>query len=162
LGDTWEICLPRTVVESFGIFGNNIFLTHQKEVLYSTDEGESWTPIIGGLKCRIISIVIKGNELLASTGGCGILKSSDNGTTWSEYNNDFKHYDFSNLIVYKNYIFAKLWDHGIYLSKDDGKNWYPFNFGLTDLHIKTLIIKDDILYAGTLSGVWAHKLNSKE
>ena len=158
-GKSWDTCLARVLIKSFGTNGNNLFVTTQKETLRSTDNGISWTTLNIGEDCHIYSFTSKGGNLFVSAGKCGIMMSSDEGDTWITYNNDFKYYGFNNLTAYGRYLFATSDKLGIFISMNNGKDWIPLNFGLKDLRVLSLTVKDNILYAGTTTGVWAHKLN---
>lgn len=161
-GENWEKCLSDVYVHSFGIIKNKIFIINTEGVLLSDDYGSSWSPMTSNLKCEFEQLVSNENYLYAVTSGCGIMSSTDNGNTWQIDADKYKYYHLQHLITYGKYLFAGTWDHGIYFSKNHGKDWIPFNFGLKDMHAISLIIKDDVLYTGTLSGVWAHKLKSNK
>ena len=160
-GKSWDTCLTRLIVKSIERSGNFLFLVDGggKGTFRSPDNGISWTTLNIGEDCHIYSFTTKGGNLFASAGKCGIIMSSDDGDTWFSYDNDFKYYGFNNLIAYGKYLFATSDKLGVFISMNNGKGWIPFNFGLDDLWVLSLTVKDNILYAGTTTGVWAHKLN---
>ena len=162
LGKDWDTCLTRVIVKSIEKSGNYLFLVSdgKKGTLRSSDNGLSWGSLNIGEDCRIYSLTSKADKLYASAVKCGIMISSDNGETWLSYDNDFKYFGFNNLIAYGDYLFATSEKLGVFISMNDGKDWIPFNFGLADLWVLSLTIKDNILFAGTTNGVWAHKLNN--
>jgi predicted O-methyltransferase YrrM len=56
------------------------------------------------------------------------------------------------------YFFAANNYRGVFISLNKGNDWIPFNYGLGNLRVNTLIVKDNILFAGTPNGVWMHPL----
>lgn len=162
LGKNWDTCLTRVIVKSIEKSGDFLFLVSdgKKGTLRSTDNGLNWESLNIGEDCRIYSLKSRAGKLYASAVKCGIMISSDNGETWLSYDNDFKYFGFNNLTAYGEYIFATSEKLGVFISMNDGKDWIPFNFGLADLWVLSLTVKDNILFAGTTTGVWAHKLNN--
>ena len=58
------------------------------------------------------------------------------------------------LVVSGPALFAGTWGNGIFLSTDNGANWTTVNSGLTVSFIRTLIVKDNNLFAGSDSGIF--------
>ena len=162
LGRNWDTCLTRIIVKSIEKSGDFLFLVSdgKKGTLRSSDNGLSWGSLNIEEDCRIYSLTSKADKLYASAVKCGIMISSDYGDTWLSYDNDFKYFGFNNLTAYGEYIFAISEKLGVFISINDGKDWIPFNFGLEDLWVLSLTVKDNILFAGTTTGVWAHKLDN--
>jgi len=101
-----------------------------------------------------ISLDVYGNNLFAGTSYNGVYKTTDNGTSWTfsglpnHFVLDFAH-SGSNL-------FAGSWNEltnrnggGVFLSIDSGESWTEVNNGLLNKYVLALIIKDNILFAGT-------------
>lgn len=158
LGKNWDTCLTRVIVKSIIKSENDLFLVSHNKTLRSTDNGLNWTPVNTGEDCIVSSFVASDDKLYAVAGKCGVIVSYDNGNSWLAYDNDFKYYGFSNLTAYGEYLFATSDKLGVFISLNNGKDWVPFNFGLADLWVLILTIKDNILFAGTTTGVWTHKL----
>ncbi|MBK9099077.1 MAG: hypothetical protein IPM14_13340 [bacterium] len=159
-GKSWDTLLTRVIVKSIKKSGDDLFLITHKEMLRSTDNGIKWIPVNTDEDCIVSSFVVGDDKYYAVAGKCGVIVSSDNGNSWLAYDNDFKFYGFSNLTTHGKYLFATSERLGVFLSLNEGKDWIPFNFGLKDLWVLSLTVKNNVLYAGTTTGVWAHELNN--
>ncbi len=162
-GRHWSLCVHGFSVGAFGSMGEVSFIaTANRSGMFSTiGNCSDWE--ISGKDSLLLSRYIKsfassGNRLYALTEGYGVIMSVDSGKTWEEQTDSIYFYQFDDLAVYKNYMFAATRNLGVVFSNDEGKTWIPFNYKLRDKRVLSLYIKDDILYAGTTSGVWKHPL----
>lgn len=128
--------------------GINLYAGTEFGVYLSTDIGATWTTVNNGLPATLIwSLKVSGNNLYACTGGLGLFRTTDNGTSWS--NLGLAGELIYTCVVKGTTIFAGTGDHGVYRSTDDGANWTQVNNGLTRLHVKALFVNGNSIFAGT-------------
>jgi photosystem II stability/assembly factor-like uncharacterized protein len=95
-----------------------------------------------------ICFSVKDNYIFAGTVDHGILRSSDNGTTWNGINNELHAMVVKDIIIRDSFLYAATFS-GVFISSDNSLHWAPFNNGLIDTIVVSLICKDTILFAGT-------------
>lgn len=133
--------------------GSTIFAgTYGWGIFRSTDGGNNWVQTITGLAHQVVeSIAFLGNDVYCSQWN-GISKSTDNGNTWVSVNLTAGVYQ---LAVSGNTVFAGgSGSIGVIKSSDGGQTWVAANNGLTDLNIISLVANQNIIVAGTNSGVF--------
>ncbi|MCG3158757.1 MAG: hypothetical protein DKINENOH_05401 [bacterium] len=171
------------VIDSYlfaGTFGNRDASLARRtcRILRSSDNGTGWT----ALDTVFLDMVLDGENvtafavidtfLFAATEGTnywgttGILRSTDNGTSWTPVNDNLAGYDVTDnvadLAVCRANLFAASWDDGVFVSCDNGTNWTAVNSGLpyNGTSPNALAISDTYLFAGTSSiGVWRRPLS---
>jgi len=148
-GSTWTLIgnqsavgLDITQVSNIIIKGNMIFVgTFSTGMIFrSSDNGNQWQKLTNGIEnYNIISLTINDSgTLFAGTGtgngtpsgGKGVLRSTDNGETWTQTSLN-THYIFN--IMYKNGILlagSKTDNGGLFRSTDNGTTWQSANTGL--------------------------------
>jgi photosystem II stability/assembly factor-like uncharacterized protein len=94
-----------------------------------------------------------GNSLEYSSQS-GILRSTDNGETWTAVKKGFRVYASNNIVVNDNGdIIVGTWGWGIWKSADNGDTWTQQNTGLGHLYIKAMHISNTgVIFAGTNGG----------
>lgn len=141
--------------------GNNRLFAATYNGLYrSTNNGMNWQLLDSGITVKSIkSIAVKGDTIYAGTeglgyGGEGIYRSFDGGTSWKLLPTGFSSSPtFKAMAVKDNYVFAgSIYGGGFYRSADNGDTWSNSTTGLTDQGINALLIKDNLVFAGTYSG----------
>jgi len=132
-------------------------------VYLSSDSGESWTEIHGGLTNRIHDLAFDSHDpaaLYAAALG-GVFVSSDRGESWDLANTGLKAVQIPSLVINPDdpaILYAAAEENGIFISMDGGGSWDPANTGLDGSPVFTLAIDPQTpstLYAGTASGVYA-------
>jgi hypothetical protein len=138
--------------------------------LYVTqDKGDHWVATPPGYEWNPMFIAISGDELFAGSAlPGGVFRSIDNGATWTDAG--FSGTYVLNITV-KSFglgatkLFAGTYSAGAFLSVDDGATWSPINAGLTSNQVRTFLVSDSGVFAGTGDGVfrstddgttWAH------
>lgn len=140
-------------VISINASGSTIFAgTYGWGIFRSTDGGNNWVQTITGLAHQVVeSIAFIGTDVYCSQWN-GISKSTDNGNTWVSVNTVAGVYQ---LAVSGSAIFAGgSGSIGVIKSVDGGQNWFSVNNGITDLDIKSLTANQNVVIAGTNSGVF--------
>ncbi len=141
-GETWSnishsniICLA--VDSSGNIFAGVLY----EGLLRSTNNGSTWTQIIGDTM-EVSSVVIKSDGyIFAGTFDKGIIYSTDKGDNWSAINNGLNYkgwYTRSMVINSFGYIFIAN-EVGIFRSTDNGENWVLENNGLNNKLVGPLL-----------------------
>jgi photosystem II stability/assembly factor-like uncharacterized protein len=117
-----------------------------------------FTPTNGPYGGLPYSIASDGINIYVGTYG-GILKSSNDGVTWSNVSSGLPQGTIVNtLCLFNTKIFAGTYD-GIYVSDDGGSTWSPSNNGYTvltypDKNILTIYAVGNKLFLGTTTGVY--------
>jgi len=143
--------LPVHALES-DASGNIYAGTFGSGVLRSKDGGESWDQLnFGYLFVWSLGIDSQG-KVYAGTYGNGVIRSIDGGENWFAINNNLMaSHIYSIRIDASNNVFVSGWSSGVYvLSADKSDEWG--SLGMGTLGVSSLVIKNNILYAGTSSG----------
>jgi hypothetical protein len=130
--------------------GQGLYLTQNKGDYWSARPlAYAWNPM---------SIAVSGDEIFASSGLYGgMFRSIDDGMTWTEAGLQSKY--VWNITV-KSFglgatkLYAGTHSDGAFLSVDDGTTWNPINTGLTSNQVRTFLISDSGIFAGTGDGVF--------
>jgi photosystem II stability/assembly factor-like uncharacterized protein len=96
----------------------------------------------------VVSFAENGGNIFA--GGGGVSLSTDNGTDWSNPQQNLGY--VSNMVVYGDYLIAAAANNGVCRSRDSGRTWLQANNGLTDKLVFAIAIIGNELVAGTSYG----------
>jgi hypothetical protein len=145
--------------------------TLDKGVYWTTDGGLNWAPRgLGGKTVRALVIHPSDSKIIyAGTETEGIFKSTDGGILWPLSGLD-GHKVLAIAINPRNteFVYAGTFGDGVWASYDSGHSWHRMP-GLTEgasfVYSLTLFTpegEDDhqVLYAGTIDGVWARTVTS--
>jgi photosystem II stability/assembly factor-like uncharacterized protein len=144
-------------------------------VLYrSTDEGNSWVPVltnVGGSSqedwAYAVTLHPKNPSLIyAATHEHGIYRSKNSGKTWEVVNNGIDDgittMSTRGIVVNPNssetspIVYTGVWKHkGVFRSRDGGDSWFQTDHDWTETQIYSMSINpknSNILYAATFSG----------
>lgn len=139
---------------------SNVYCGSNNGIFKSTDEGNSWVKInkeydsIYGIR----SIVKSGDKMFVGCYYQGVFKSLNNGKSWSKMNTGITDTTVTCLIQNKGKMYLGTWEGTIYFSEDDGNSWEKIN--MVQSHFPTynrnitLAIKDSLIIAGTLYGLY--------
>ncbi len=96
----------------------------------STDDGGTWTMIDAAtLPSNAMSPAIVGNSILAGTSE-GVVRSSDNGTTWNNSSEGMTSGLVNGLLVSGENVFATAYQKSIFKSENGGMSWTNIETGL--------------------------------
>lgn len=124
----------------------------------SSDQGIFRSPILNDqwihtdtLNTTVWSILTLGNGLVLSGSSAGILKSDDQGMSWSLINIPGLQQPFITLAINPiGRIYGGTFGHGVLFSDDQGSNWQ--NTSLTALSVLALAVDSEgTIFIGTLS-----------
>ena len=167
-GDTWEPIadLKTEMIFLFALDANLLIACAQGDGIYhSNNNGETWQKYnMGEFERNRFRTAIKtsnGTLLVGSTSGT--LRSTDQGETWKNVDEEFYVWSF---VESDNVIYAGGYAQGVRRSTDDGLTWTEFNSGLREgdnyLTVTSLCVtSDNSLIIGTL-GEGIYKLNSND
>ncbi len=155
--DTPNTGLPQTLVYSLTISpGGTLFAgTHNGVILYSNDNGESWSPTSLSLTNDVWSLATNSSgHVFAGTFEGGVWRSVDDGQTWVQINNGLVDNHNVNAVAVNasDVVFAATYA-GVYRSADNGDTWTAINNGLTNTLDRALVINNlGHLFTGTEGG----------
>ena len=117
-------------------------------VYWTSDRGDTWLPKNTGvfedaIDSDIFTFIRYGRFLLAGTGQ-DILRSSDDGTTWTPLGLRWSGVDA--FAVRDSFLFAGM--GGVLRSSDSGATWKQVNNGFTD-GVVTFLLRGDVLMGGS-------------
>jgi hypothetical protein len=143
------------------VSGPNLCVGSVRGVFLSTDHGDNWSPISipSAGSPRVLCMTKLDSIVVACSDSCDILRSTDNGETWSSKKSGCAY--FTDLLPVGEKLYAATSGHGIYISDDYGASWALVSTGIFNtLGVSTLAVgysqlHGTVLYAGTYSiGVW--------
>jgi photosystem II stability/assembly factor-like uncharacterized protein len=162
-GATWGSGFTATplgeAITALAVIGDKIFVGCYDGVFLSADNGVSWkaTNMTHFVSC----LAVGGTTLYAGTVYNDILRSTDNGTIWSNASGGLSTFEKVHAIVPSgSNLFAALEVGGVYLSTDQGSNWTSVNYGLPSdpvykRTVTALSVSGSNLFAGgNDSGIW--------
>jgi hypothetical protein len=92
-----------------------------------------------------------GTTIYAGTDGAGVLKSLNNGISWSGTSSGLTNLQVYSLAHDGTTMVAGTYGGGVFKSTDNGANWVAINNGITTMAINAVAISGTTLYAGTPS-----------
>ena len=118
-----------------------IFIGTSKEgrIFRSSDEGDNWSQVYESSVLSNITLCLSytaGGPILAGLDGTGIIRSTDNGGTWST--TSLTNNNIRQMVVANNGDVLAASNTGIFKSTDDGDTWALSNNGLTNTNIIAL------------------------
>ncbi len=120
-------------------------------IFVSTDLGDSWNKISGGVpndNAGTVCISAAG-YIYDGTWGDGIFRTTNGGNEWEQINRGFSYQAIVRLAVGANDIVYSGTHYGIFRSTDDGSSWYESNTGLLSTDIYSIAINSDgYIFAG--------------
>ena len=158
-GINWTTDNHFRALSKFTECGGYIFARNVDLLLRSTDQGKTWDTSKVPIKhFELESMIDDGKNLYSViSSSSNLFISTNKGADWNIIKKEEGLYA-QTLLASEKYFFAADRYYGVRISQNKGIDWIPFNYGLGDLKVYALIAKDNILFAGTTSGVWMHQL----
>ncbi len=118
--------------------------------------GKFWQSTNGPFGGRVNDLQVNSSgHIFAATGGNGIFRSTDQGTSWEPLNNGLTITDVYCLLINGNDDMFCGTVNGIFFSQDDGITWKPVaGSGFGAVIISLVMMPGDVLFAGTNTGVF--------
>jgi len=142
--DTPQTGLPQTLVYSLTISPSGTLFagTHNGVILYSHDNGDTWSLTSLGLTNDVWSLATNSSgHIFAGTFEGGVWRSVDDGQTWVQINNGLvDNYNVNAVAVNANDLVFAATYAGVYRSADNGDTWVAINNGLTNTLDRALVI----------------------
>ncbi len=142
---------------SMGVSGNFIYAGGFQGLIRSTDSGNTWSSridiLIIGSTTHLSGFAFDGTTVYASTSigpGAGVIKSTNNGLTWSFANTGIETVSLNSIINSAGVFLAGSSEKGVERSTNNGGLWTQSNAGLPPGgSIRALLAVGSTLYAGT-------------
>ena len=159
-GDSWEeIWSDKAFYNILIDEADNIYATSQSGIYLSTDSGENWSLVVGGVHGKL-SKNSKGDLIIKTWDQLLILpEGSETTSVLLDYlypggmsdNTDFYIDNEDNIYVLQE-------DTGVLFSADNGTNWTVLDGGITDLYVSCMVQNaDGYLFVGTNGGLYRSK-----
>jgi len=110
-----------------------------------------WLQSNGPYAGEIRSILIDGNNVFAGSGGSGIYRSSDGGTSWTPASSGLTNMTVNCFAVNGAGLFAGTYN-GLFRSTDNGKSWFSSTSGLPSPNIGVGCLA--VIGTNIFAGVW--------
>ncbi len=104
----------------------------------------------GGYTYEIVNLE---SSLFVSTGGGGVYKSIDNGTSWVKKSSGLPlGENVEDLVAHNGMLYASMSRSGLYLSVNEGESWTPINSSIDDLTFYNIAVSETDIFAGNANG----------
>jgi photosystem II stability/assembly factor-like uncharacterized protein len=141
-GDTWShygMIGSQTEAVAFNDSGH-VFAGNSYAVYRSKDDGANWTQLPTGGGTRTVAVAPNGYVFAGCHENAGILRSTDNGDSWTySYPQTVSVY-FASTILFdeNNYTYIPTWGNGVLFSTDFGDSWTELNNELGYKYVRTV------------------------
>ena len=99
------------------------------------------------------SLAVFGNLVFAGSDDKGLIRSVDEGNTWSFSNDGLPLKEMYDMDMIDNVLFASIMEDGVYYSTNYGNTWQPT--GLVNIDTRSLLVVNKVLYAAsTTNGIY--------
>jgi ligand-binding sensor domain-containing protein len=145
-----------TYVNALAFSGVNLFAATDGGIFLSNDNGISWNRMIKGITNPHVRALAYYKKKLIAGIDCGIYLSNDNGEIWIPIDKDLVEpyvvcFAMSNTTLYAVRMNTATMPTSAILNTEDGMNWTKVETGLI---IQSLAVRDTIIFAGTINGVF--------
>lgn len=144
---------------TFATMGTNVYMCSPKASFFSADTGANWiledsAPPWTSSPCLLVS----NGQVFAGTDH-GVVKSTNNGATWSLTGIGSMDQKIHALTACGNFLYAA-GDQATFRTRDSGATWEILSTLVNGGNISCLFSTDSTVFAGTDSGVLLRKNNS--
>ena len=151
-GDSWELygmIGSQTEAIAFNDSGH-VFAGNSYCVYRSTDDGANWSQLPTGGGTRTVAVAPNGYVFAGCQENAGILRSTDNGDSWSYVYPQTVSIRFASTVLFDgNVIYFPTYGKGVLKSTDSGDTWTEFNEGIGYKYLRAIAISaTGLLFAG--------------
>jgi photosystem II stability/assembly factor-like uncharacterized protein len=149
-GQIWEQIFigENKPIFEIGSNSNGIYLNISGKILFSSDEGTSWTTIYSTASNSKF-MKIQEDVIYLNVAG-RIYSSIDNGGNWLSSDFDLNGFSFSSLYINSDNIFVGMWGGGVARNSISADvEWSLKNIGLFLDNVKDIEFINDVIYVGT-------------
>ncbi len=125
-----------------------LFLLILIQMMITSINSAQWVQVYPHSKSHIIA----NDNYIFAADYIGVIRSSDNGATWTEVNNGLTNRQVTAIGLNGSNLFAGTYEGGIFLSTDYGNNWKTVNSGLTNMKVYSFAFSGINIFAGTQGG----------
>ncbi|HEY0742265.1 MAG TPA: IPT/TIG domain-containing protein, partial [Chryseosolibacter sp.] len=134
--------------------GTRLFISHNTDVKYSDDNGDTWTSTTEFTPYNVDAIVFDGANNIFAASYFHVYKSSNNGATWNTADNGRGLVSISDFLITGSTFIATSVGNGVFVSNDQGLTWESRNNGLIEKVVTSITEHEGILYVGTENAVF--------
>ncbi len=171
-GGNWTIASPvvnnsRPQVDSIAVLSGSVYAgTSVNGIFKSSDNGATWTFSSKGIPgaAPILSLVVRGTDLIAGTGS-GVYLSSDNGANWSSRSSGLAAGQARTVAALGDTWVTAIYDitnggsQGLFITTNSGVSWSAFSGGIGFNAVRALAISGSTIFAGTeTQSIWTAPL----
>ena len=157
-GDNWsQYGMNGSQTESIAFNDSgHVFAGTSYAVYRSKDDGANWTQLPTGGGTRTVGVAPTGYVFAGCQENAGILRSTDNGDSWSYVYPQTVSIRFASTVFFDgNVIYFPTWGKGVLKSMDSGDTWTEFNDGIGYNYIRAITISPTgLLVAGGGYGIY--------
>jgi photosystem II stability/assembly factor-like uncharacterized protein len=132
----------------------------QNDNLYACTSGgiykyfsSSWSKLGDDFNSNVTGLIENSSYLFTGTSTEGVYRSSDNGNTWLQVNNNLTNTNVREIHIYKSFIFVGT-TNGLFSSNNNGIQWTDKSSNLGNKNISTILVFNDSLILGTQNGIY--------
>lgn len=133
-------------------------MASEPAMLYlSNDLGNHWEPFDCGLPSGtgIRDVIEQGDNHFLLTTENEVYVLPQGADSWQLRSAGLENVKSSTCLAAKgNLLVLGTYDNGVYISKDGGKNWRRPFFSITNTSVHHLLFHENVLLAGTDTGIW--------
>lgn len=138
----------------------NVFYESAGEVYAGTshgvfrlEEGE-WQPLGDALnEINVTTIISHNGYLFAGTSSNGIYRTSNEGTSWVQVNNNLTSLNVRQIKLYKTWLTVAA-SGGVFMSDNNGLQWENKTNNLASTSVTSVLQFNDSLFVGTSGGIY--------
>jgi|GEM_PF-6909105 len=161
-GQNWEsMGLKYKTIQTIVKLSNGRFLAGGNDGIYRFNETTGlWDYISGEIPKEPVHTIVfdeTNNTVYAGTYGLGVLRSRDNGDSWTYVNNGFADVSYGwieELVVHKDRIYASAshwYFGGLYYSTDEGESWIELETDISHKEFQSMLVSDVDIFLGVVN-----------
>ena len=171
-GATWQLMgLKYKIIQTIEKFANGLFFAGGNDGIYRLDD-DVWTYVSAAIPqepVRTLAYDEINDTIYAGAYGLGVVRSRDNGDTWTYVNNGFADVSLGWIeelaIDEDNKIYASVshWYYGgLYCTIDEGENWTEIDTDISHKNFQSLLVRENEILLGVYNYGLYHSIRPFE